>query len=313
MRLREEGVDLARGGGGDAAQLRVDRRLVRVGVHLHLGHLGDDVLRRRGGRDRGFIRAEGRVVASDVLVLHGAPTRCGREDESLGWLWTSQCRVLYLARTAPPPRPGRGVSSRMLGLLTRTFASPPAIRSAATPPRPLGATSSADVATTTCKANGKSLTRPFSMTSAPSWTKSREGARHTSHRTPGRHVRARRSRRPIRAYRARKSAPVRSRASRAVVRAATTTSAQGIVVVTDPSQEEIAKCKSWGTWGCEASKFPWTYGSAETCYLLAGEVTVTPDGGEPVSFKAGDIVTFPAGMSCTWDVKVAVKKHFNFH
>ena len=88
---------------------------------------------------------------------------------------------------------------------------------------------------------------------------------------------------------------------------------QGIVVVTDPSQEEIAKCKSWGTWGCEASKFPWTYGSAETCYLLAGEVTVTPDGGEPVSFKAGDIVTFPAGMSCTWDVKVAVKKHFNFH
>ena len=112
---------------------------------------------------------------------------------------------------------------------------------------------------------------------------------------------------------ARKSAPVRSRASRAVVRAATTTSAQGIVVVTDPSQEEIAKCKSWGTWGCEASKFPWTYGSAETCYLLAGEVTVTPDGGEPVSFKAGDIVTFPAGMSCTWDMKVAVKKHFNFH
>ena len=86
LRLREEGVDLARGGGGDAAQLRVDRRLVRVGVHLHLGHLGDDVLRRRGGRDRGFIRAEGRVVASDVLVLHGAPTRCGREDESLGWL-----------------------------------------------------------------------------------------------------------------------------------------------------------------------------------------------------------------------------------
>ena len=39
------------------------------------------------------IRAEGRVVASDVLVLHGAPTRCGREDESPGWLWTSQCRV----------------------------------------------------------------------------------------------------------------------------------------------------------------------------------------------------------------------------
>ena len=152
------------------------------------------------------------------------------------------------------------------------------------------------------------------MTSAPSWTKSREGARHTSHRTAHQVVMSALAGVAVPSARiARKSAPVRSRASRAVVRAATTTSAQGIVVVTDPSQEEIAKCKSWGTWGCEASKFPWTYGSAETCYLLAGEVTVTPDGGEPVSFKAGDIVTFPAGMSCTWDVKVAVKKHFNFH
>lgn len=35
--------------------------------------------------------------------------------------------------------------------------------------------------------------------------------------------------------------------------------------------------------------------------LLAvqGEVIVTPNGGEPVHIQAGDLCTFPAGMSCT--------------
>ena len=30
------------------------------------------------------------------------------------------------------------------------------------------------------------------------------------------------------------------------------------------------------------STFTWTYGDQETCLLLEGDVTVTPDGGEPV-------------------------------
>jgi uncharacterized cupin superfamily protein len=60
------------------------------------------------------------------------------------------------------------------------------------------------------------------------------------------------------------------------------------------------------------SNFPWTYDSNESCYLLKGRVTVTPsDGREPVSFGAGDFVTFPAGMSCRWDVTEAVHKHFH--
>jgi uncharacterized cupin superfamily protein len=36
---------------------------------------------------------------------------------------------------------------------------------------------------------------------------------------------------------------------------------------------------------------------------LKGKVTVTPDGGAPVEIKAGDYVTFPAGMKCTWEVR----------
>jgi uncharacterized cupin superfamily protein len=89
-----------------------------------------------------------------------------------------------------------------------------------------------------------------------------------------------------------------------------------IEVVYQPTGDFLEKkgCLSWGTWGCGVSKFPWTYDSTESCYLLKGKVTVTPtDGRKAVTFGAGDFVTFPAGMSCTWDVTEAVQKHFMFY
>ena len=68
----------------------------------------------------------------------------------------------------------------------------------------------------------------------------------------------------------------------------------------------------WGIWTKEVSKFPWTYDATETCYFLEGEVTVTPDGGPPVKMGKGDMVTFPRGMSCTWDIRKPVRKHYTF-
>jgi uncharacterized cupin superfamily protein len=70
----------------------------------------------------------------------------------------------------------------------------------------------------------------------------------------------------------------------------------------------------WIRWGCEKSKFPWTYSAKETCYLLQGKVKVYPEGhGEEfVEIAAGDLVVFPKGMKCTWDVAEAVDKHYNF-
>ena len=50
----------------------------------------------------------------------------------------------------------------------------------------------------------------------------------------------------------------------------------------------------------------------ETCLLLEEKVTVTPIGGKPVKFGAGDLVTFSAGMNCRWDVHQAVSKHYRF-
>ena len=66
----------------------------------------------------------------------------------------------------------------------------------------------------------------------------------------------------------------------------------------------------WPIWTKEESQFPWSYDTEETCYFLEGDVVVTPDGGGPVEMGKGDLVTFPAGMSCTWEIRGAVKKHY---
>ena len=69
---------------------------------------------------------------------------------------------------------------------------------------------------------------------------------------------------------------------------------------------------SWPIWEKEVSEFPWHYDEQEICYFLEGDVIVTPAGGEPVRFGKGDLVTFPAGMSCTWKVLKPVRKHYRF-
>jgi uncharacterized cupin superfamily protein len=92
------------------------------------------------------------------------------------------------------------------------------------------------------------------------------------------------------------------------------TMAPGITVTSDPdpAQLEDLGVSSWPIWSCEISSFPWTYDEQETCLLLAGDVTVTPEDGEPVRFRAGDLVVFDAGLRCTWQVDVPVRKHYRF-
>jgi len=84
------------------------------------------------------------------------------------------------------------------------------------------------------------------------------------------------------------------------------------IIVEKPNPEKLAALgvTRWPTWSKEVSTFPWSFGTQEIAYILEGEVTVTPNGGEPVNFSAGDLVTFPAGMSCTWNVKKALRKHY---
>ena len=96
---------------------------------------------------------------------------------------------------------------------------------------------------------------------------------------------------------------------------ATVTEKLGVKIERNPPESKLTQLgvRNWPKWGCPPSKFPWTYSSKETCYLLKGKVKVYPDGSdEAVEIGAGDLVEFPKGMSCTWDVSEAVDKHYNF-
>jgi uncharacterized cupin superfamily protein len=82
--------------------------------------------------------------------------------------------------------------------------------------------------------------------------------------------------------------------------------------ITRPNADELASRKvlDWPIWEKEVSRFEWHYDADETCYLLEGQVAVTTADGQTVQFGAGDMVHFPAGLSCTWDISTPVKKHY---
>lgn len=69
---------------------------------------------------------------------------------------------------------------------------------------------------------------------------------------------------------------------------------------------------SWSSWECEPSTFDWFYPNSETAYVFEGDVVVrTPDGSE-VNITGGMLVTFPAGLECTWEVRKKISKVYTF-
>jgi len=80
----------------------------------------------------------------------------------------------------------------------------------------------------------------------------------------------------------------------------------------DEKKLESLRVDSWPIWEKEVSKFDWYYDTNEICYILEGEVRVEPENGEAVEFGSGDLVTFPKGMKCVWDIRKPVRKHYKF-
>ena len=85
------------------------------------------------------------------------------------------------------------------------------------------------------------------------------------------------------------------------------------IEIKKPNQTELDKrnVASWPIWENEVSRFDWHYESTEECYLLEGRVVVETEDGS-VEFGKGDFVTFRKGLTCVWDIKEPVKKHFSF-
>jgi uncharacterized protein len=87
-----------------------------------------------------------------------------------------------------------------------------------------------------------------------------------------------------------------------------------MIHVEKPTEEKLRSLDalSWPIWKKEISEFQWEYDEDETCYLLEGDVTVTPEKGNPVNIGKGDLVVFKKGLKCTWKIKSPVKKHYRF-
>ncbi len=86
-----------------------------------------------------------------------------------------------------------------------------------------------------------------------------------------------------------------------------------IIVEHQPASErlEALGVSKWPTWSKEVSVFPWVFHEQEIAWILEGECVITPEGGEPVTFGKGDLVTFPAGMKAQWEVRQPLHKHYH--
>ncbi len=63
-----------------------------------------------------------------------------------------------------------------------------------------------------------------------------------------------------------------------------------------------------GVWECTPGPSYWTLETHEFVQILAGRMTVTPDGGEPAEIGAGDTAVFPRGWAGTWQIHETIRK-----
>ncbi len=84
------------------------------------------------------------------------------------------------------------------------------------------------------------------------------------------------------------------------------------ITVRKPTNNELKNLdiNSWNPWSCDIERFTWEYSTKETAYILEGRVIVETDDGTAVELEPGDLVTFPAGLKCTWDVQEPIRKVF---
>lgn len=77
------------------------------------------------------------------------------------------------------------------------------------------------------------------------------------------------------------------------------------------SSKVLAKSRDWlmtvVVWECTPGIFEWHYKKDEVLIVLSGSATISTDGDER-RFGPGDVVFFPAGTICTWQVIEPLRK-----
>ena len=82
------------------------------------------------------------------------------------------------------------------------------------------------------------------------------------------------------------------------------------VLITSPCRASVIVqygIKSWPIWECKQSKYKWHYDDKEICLFIEGEATISTQEGKIYLIKAGDLVEFPAGINCEWEVTKSIK------
>ena len=85
------------------------------------------------------------------------------------------------------------------------------------------------------------------------------------------------------------------------------------VLITSPYSTSIIiqyGMKSWPIWECKPSKFQWNCDDKELCFIIAGQMKISTQNGGTYFKKAGDLVEFPSGLYCEWEVTKSIKKHY---
>ena len=63
-----------------------------------------------------------------------------------------------------------------------------------------------------------------------------------------------------------------------------------------------------GVWECTPGPSYWKLETHEFVQILAGRMTVTPDGGAPTEIGPGDVAVFPRGWAGTWQIHETIRK-----
>ncbi len=48
----------------------------------------------------------------------------------------------------------------------------------------------------------------------------------------------------------------------------------------------------------------------QICLIIEGQAKISTQNGDIYVIKAGDLVEFPAGLNCEWEVTKSIKKHY---
>lgn len=65
-----------------------------------------------------------------------------------------------------------------------------------------------------------------------------------------------------------------------------------------------------GIWECTPGVFRRGVKEAEYSYIISGEGSFTPDGGEPLAFRAGDTLCFAPDSQGIWTIRQTVRKSY---